>query len=112
MRNTGQVRINLVIIGLLASVALFSPGSAHAQTDLSKVKCSEFTQIMQSKDHEQEIAGALFMGYLWGLYKEEDESTIVGTKSDNQKLGKLAQYCNRNPDIDIITAADKVWTNN
>jgi hypothetical protein len=112
MRNTGRAKINLAIIGLLASVALLGPGSAHAQTDLSKVKCSEFTQIMQSKEHEQEIAGALFMGYLWGLYKEEDESTIVGTKSDHQKLGRLAQFCNRNPDIDIITAADRVWTSN
>jgi len=112
MRNIGRAKINLAAIGLMASVAVLSSGSADAQTDLSKVKCSEFSQIMQSKDHEQEIAGALFMGYLWGLYKDENESAIVGTKSDHQKLGRLGQYCSRNPDIDVITAADKVMSDN
>jgi len=112
MRNTGRAKINLAIIGLLASVALLSPGAAHAQTDLSKVKCSEFSQILQSKDHEQEIAGALFMGYLWGLYKEDDESAIIGTRSDNQKLARLGQFCQRNPDVDVITAADRVFPTN
>ena len=111
MNNIGHAKFSRIILGLLVSAALLNSVSANAETDMNKVKCGDFSQIMQSKDHEQEVAGALFVGFLWGLYKGDDDSAIIGNPSDSQKLAKLAQYCTVNPNVDVITAADKLWNN-
>ncbi len=111
MNKRERTKFNRVIAGLLVSTAVLNAASAAAETDMTKVTCGDFTQVVQSKDHEQEVAGALFMGFLWGLYKGKDDPAIIGTRSDNQKLGKLAQYCTANPNVDVITATDKLWTN-
>ena len=88
---------------------MVTSASAKAESDLRKVKCGEFNVIMQSKEKEAEVAGALYLGFLWGFYKDENQPPIAGTASDNEKTAKLGKYCVENPDVDIITAADKLW---
>ena len=95
--------------GLAAAGALLASFAAHAETDMRKVKCEDFTAIMQSKDHQQEVAGALILGFLWGFYKEDNEPAVAGTAADTAKLAKLAKYCTENPSADIISTADKLW---
>lgn len=92
---------------LIALAMMFNSLSASAETDMTKVTCGEFTDIMMSKDPKTEVAGALFIGFLWGLYKGEDESLVIGNASDNKKLGKLASFCKANPTANLIAAADK-----
>ena len=103
------MRLIRTMIVSLAVCALFFSLPAIAETDLRKLKCSEFDQIMTSKDPKIELGAALIMGFLWGLYKDEDEPPIMGNESDNKKLSKLGKYCAENPNVNIIQAADKLW---
>ena len=99
----------LTMIVSLAVCALFFSLPAIAETDLRKLQCSEFNQIMTTKDPKIELAAAIIMGFLWGLYKNEDEPPIMGTESDNNKLRKLGKYCAENPNVNVTQAADKLW---
>lgn len=105
MKSTGQ---NYLLGASLAVATLFNSFSASAETDMTKVKCGDFSQIMQSKDPQMEVAGSLFMGFLWGLYKDQDEPMVIGNASDIEKLKKLATFCTANPNANLMTAADKV----
>lgn len=98
---------NYYAVGIVALGMAFNPLQATAETDMTKVTCSDFTEIMLSKDPQQEVAGALFVGFLWGLYKGEDEPLVIGNASDNKKLGKLASFCKANATTNLIAAADK-----
>ena len=112
MKNKGQAKFNRIILGLLASVTFLSSVSAYAETDMTKIKCAEFNEILQGKDHDSEVAGSLFLGFLWGLYKGWGEPAIIGTPSDNQKAAKLGKYCEANPKTGLITAVQQVWNEN
>jgi hypothetical protein len=94
---------------LFVGAVMFASASAKSEADLRKVKCAEFSAVMQSKEKEAEVAGALYLGFLWGFYKDENQPPIAGTASDNEKAAKLGKYCAENPEVDIITAADKLW---
>jgi hypothetical protein len=98
---------NYFAVSIIALCMVFNSIHAAAETDMTKVTCNDFTEIMLSKDPQQEVAGALFVGFLWGLYKGEDEPLVIGNASDNKKLGKLASFCKANPNTNLITAADK-----
>lgn len=91
---------------LMALVAIFHPMAASAETDLGKVTCGEFNDLMMSNDPKMEVGGALIMGFLWGLYKGDDDSVVIGNASDKKKLGKLGAFCKTNPTVNLIKAAD------
>lgn len=91
---------------MMALAAIFHPIAASAETDLAKVTCGEFNDIMMSNDPKMEVGGALIMGFLWGLYKGDDDSVVIGNASDNKKLGKLGAFCKTNPTVNLIKAAD------
>ena len=109
MKATGKRGVASTFGALVISAICFASFSASAETDMRRIKCGEFTSVMQSKDREQEIAGALFMGFLWGLYKSDDEPPVIGTPSDNERLAQLAKYCVANPNAGLMTAVDKLW---
>jgi hypothetical protein len=98
----------LAWIAIMGSAAL-APTFARAEADLRKISCKEFDAIMQSKDSRQEVAGALLLGFLWGLYKGDDEPPVAGDASDNAKAAKLGKYCTEHPDASLVKAAEKAW---
>lgn len=100
------IALNKFAGSLMIVAALFHPIAASAETDLAKVTCGEFNDIMMSNDPKMEVGGALIMGFLWGLYKGDDDSVVIGNASDNKKLGKLGAFCKTNPTVNLIKAAD------
>ncbi len=88
---------------MLSAVAmLWTADPVHAdQLDLSTVKCKEF--VSSGKDN----IGLILM-WLEGFYSDQDAKPIVDfdkMKSDGEKLG---EYCGKNPDHSLITAATDV----
>ena len=85
---------------LIAAAMLSAAAPARAeQLDLSTIKCKEF--VTSSKDN----IGLILM-WLEGYYSDQDAKPIVDfdkMQSDGQKLG---EYCGKNPDHSLITAAD------
>ena len=87
---------------LIAAAMLSATAPVRAeQLDLSTIKCKEF--VSSSKDN----IGLILM-WMEGFYTEQDAKPIVDfdkMQSDGQKLG---EYCGKNPDHSLITAAKDV----
>src|SRR5687767_13848740 len=91
------------VIAAVVAVTIFGAAPAAAQKlDLSTVKCKEF--IASGKDN----IGLVLM-WLTGYYADQDAAPVVDfdkMKSDAEKLG---DYCSKNPDNGLITAAEEVF---
>ena len=83
---------------MLAATAL----PARAQDiDMNTIKCKDFIAADKS-----EVGNILI--WLEGFYTKEDDPPILHVQkmqSDAQNLGK---FCGNNPNVSIITAAEKV----
>jgi acid stress chaperone HdeB len=75
---------------------------AYAQkVDVSTVKCRDMPTHSGEKN-------ALIMMWLQGYYSDEDASPIIDFDKMLRDEKKLVEYCEKNPDHSIITAADEV----
>ena len=70
------------------------------QLDMSTVKCRDF--VSSSKENI-----ALMLMWLQGYYSDEDASPIVDFDKMRKDAKKLGEYCAKNPDHSVITAAEE-----
>ena len=77
------------------------PAQAQKQIDLSTMTCKRFFEY--DKDNL-----AIMLMWLDGYYSEDDAPPIVDFDKMTENSRKLGQYCARNPDKSVITAADEV----
>jgi acid stress chaperone HdeB len=89
----------------VAAIALLvAAPSAHAQVvDLSKTSCKEF--LASGKD-----GITIIWSWLYGYYAEQDADPVVDFGKLAELGQKLAEACKANPDTDIITAAEPIYT--
>ncbi len=86
---------------LATAVTLFAAVPAQAQQlDMSTVKCRDF--ISSSKDNI-----SLMLMWLQGYYSDEDASPIIDFDKMAKDAQKLGEYCAKNPDHSVITAAEE-----
>lgn len=85
---------------LVASVLTVLPAKAE-QLDLSTVKCKEFFEA-----GKENISFILM--WLEGYYSE-DEKPIVDFDKMKENGTKLGEYCAKNPDHGLLTAAEEVF---
>lgn len=90
----------LIALTLAAIVWSALPAEAE-QLDLSTVKCRQFLQ--SSKENI-----ALVLMWLEGYYSEEDAQPVVDFDQMSENSKKLGEYCGKNPEHSVITAAEKV----
>jgi acid stress chaperone HdeB len=88
----------------LVLLALFATTPASAQKlDISTIKCEEFVKS------GKETIGNLLM-WLSGYYSGEDDEAIIDfdkMAADGEKLGKL---CAENPNLGLLTAAERIMS--
>jgi len=89
----------LMILTMAAMLSGAIPASAQ-QLDMSTVKCKDF--VASSKEN----IGLMLM-WLQGYYSDEDASPIVDFDKMMKDAQKLGEYCAKNPDHSVITAADE-----
>ena len=95
----GPFRTLAVALALCAC----APAAAMAQkADLSKLSCKEFVAL--DKD-----AIVLVWAWLYGYYSDQDADPIIDFDKLTGQGSKLADFCKRNPDVDIITAAEPIY---
>jgi acid stress chaperone HdeB len=97
-RDQGETMKHVFALAVL--IAGIAPAAAE-KVDLSTMTCQQFI----SSDKE---TISLILAWLDGFYKEDDAPVIDmdGFVKNSEKLGT---YCARNPQIGLITAADKVF---
>jgi acid stress chaperone HdeB len=87
--------------GLLAGAMLLVASSAHAdKLDLSTIKCSDF--LKAGNDNI-----AVIITWLDGYYKDENAPPVIDFDKFTRNSKKLGDFCGDNPDMGLITAADK-----
>lgn len=89
-------------IAFLAAAGMAASTAASAQDlDFSKIRCKDF--ISAPKDQI-----ATILTWLEGYYTKENAPPILYVDKVVKDAQKLGEYCNANPDHDIIKAADTV----
>ena len=78
-----------------------TPAPAADQVDLSTITCKKFLEY--NKENM-----SLMLMWLDGYYTEDDAPPIVDFDRMMDNGRKLGEYCGKNPDHSVITAADKV----
>jgi acid stress chaperone HdeB len=86
---------------LLAVLAWSAPASA-ADVDLSAWTCAQFQSA--SKDDV-----GVILAWLDGYYKDEDDPPVIDSSQFAANAKKLGDYCAAHPDIELITATDKLF---
>jgi acid stress chaperone HdeB len=86
---------------LLAVLAWSAPASA-ADIDLSTWTCAQFQSA--SKDDV-----GVILAWLDGYYKDEDDPPVVDSSQFAANAKKLGDYCTVHPDVELITATDKLF---
>lgn len=86
----------------VAALLVMAAVPARAQTlDLSTVTCKQFIES------DKDTIGLILM-WLEGFYSDQDAKPIVDFEKMKRDGGKLGEYCGKNPDHGLITAADDV----
>jgi acid stress chaperone HdeB len=86
---------------LLAVLAWRAPASA-ADVDLSAWTCAQFQSA--SKDDV-----GVILAWLDGYYKDEDDPPVIDSSQFAANAKKLGDYCAAHPDVELITATDKLF---
>jgi acid stress chaperone HdeB len=86
---------------LSASLAFIAAPASAQKLDLSTVKCKEF--MASGKDNI-----ALVLMWMHGYYADQEASPVVDFDKMKEDAGKIGEYCGKNPDNGLITAAEEV----
>ena len=89
----------LLILATTAMLSATAPSQAQ-QLDMSTVKCRDF--VTSSKENI-----ALMLMWLQGYYSDQDASPIIDFDQMQKDAAKLGDYCAKNPDHSVITAAEE-----
>ena len=87
----------LMIIGLAVAMTGGSFAVQAEETDVAKVKCSEFIQ-------DKESMGMLLM-WLDGYASQKSDNTVLSDEWIEKLGAHMGKYCSENPDPTILDAA-------
>jgi acid stress chaperone HdeB len=105
--RAGETRRRTMIrFAIVVAAALTLAGSARAQQppqqlDLATVTCKEFV----TSDKE---TVALVLMWLQAFYTEPDAKPVVDFAKMKSDGDRIAAYCRKNPDHNLLIAADNV----
>jgi acid stress chaperone HdeB len=91
----------LCVTLLAATLGAAVPASAQV-VDLSTITCKDFFEGPESRI-------SYVLTWLDAYYREEDAPPIMNFDKMKADAAKLGAYCQRNPTVGLITAADKVF---
>lgn len=87
---------------LFASVLALSSAPAHAAViDLSTMTCKQF---LESGDDEIKMV----LTWMDGWYKGDSDEAIIDTDVFVENAKKFGIYCEKNPTVSIVNAAEAV----
>jgi acid stress chaperone HdeB len=85
---------------LIAAAVMAALSASAADVDLSTISCKQFVAL--DKDNI-----AVYITWLDGYYKEENDPPIINFDSFQKNSQALGEYCGSHPDEGLITAADQ-----
>lgn len=89
------------LFAALCVLALAGTPATAQVLDLSTIKCKDFVT-----SGERNIS--LILMWMQGYYTEEDDPPLIDFDKMAENGKKLGEYCGKNPEAGLITAADEV----
>jgi acid stress chaperone HdeB len=87
----------------LLVAAAFIPAQAKAEKfDLSTVTCKQFFEY-----NKENLS--LLLVWLEGYFSDQDADPVIDFDAMGSKAKKLGEFCAKNPTVDVITAAEKIY---
>jgi acid stress chaperone HdeB len=87
----------------LFAAILFATSPATSQVlDLSTIKCKDF--LASSKENI-----GIILTWMNAYYKDEDDPPVIDFAEMTKAGERLGAYCGQNPEIGLMTAADKLF---
>jgi acid stress chaperone HdeB len=90
----------LVVAAVLATAANAQVANAQV-VDLSTIKCKDFVEL------PKETVNAVTM-WLDGYYTDEEDPAVVDFDKMKGKADKLVAFCQANPKMGLMSAAESV----
>jgi len=88
---------------LIAAIFTCCIPAFAADIDLSTWTCKKF---QTADDRTIEI----ILAWLDGYYKDQDDPAVIEADKFVENAKKLGEYCSSHPDIGLITATDKLFS--
>jgi acid stress chaperone HdeB len=94
--------VSKIVTSFVFAVCVLASAPAGAEViDLSTVRCREFSTMPKETI-------AFIMVWLDGYHTEEDDPPVLDTDKSKEDGEKILAYCETNPAVGIITAAERV----
>jgi acid stress chaperone HdeB len=91
-----------VLCATVLAAALLTAGSAGSQVvDLSTITCKDFFEGPKER-------ASYILTWLNAYYRDDESPPVIDFDKMKADGEKLSAYCQKNPSVGIITAADKV----
>ncbi len=98
-------------LAVVLSVGLTFPASAESM-DASAFSCKELTEALASADKESVYGATVLLSWLAGYHATEDQGTVVDFDTLKLDIGKVIDFCVKNPAIGVMTTSAKYMGEN
>jgi HdeA/HdeB family len=94
-----------VILGYLIHEAKAQPAAKLPAVDFSAMTCEEFWQKTTAADRGP------FLFWLSGYFGNKKNSSVLDPVDFTDKTKALSQYCSKQPNDSVLSAAEKAFAN-
>jgi len=82
-------------------LAISTPSSAQ-KVDLSIIPCKEFISSPTERI-------SMILMWMTGYYADADDPPVIDFDEMKERATKLGEYCAKNPDMGLMTAAEEIF---
>ena len=110
MRPFQSVVAVFAVVGL---GAFATAGTAFAQQlDASTLTCKELIEASNSTKNDDQFGAGAILHWISGYLATQDQGTVMDFGAMKTDFGAVLEYCNANPEIGVMTAAEKYMGDN
>ena len=96
-----MTRYKLALAGLVLGLCVIGTARAQVTVDISKITCEQFI-LYKITDPDRIIF------WLSGYYNGKRDNTVIDTRSFEENVNKVRNYCRANFNATLMQAAEKL----
>ena len=103
----------IAVFAVAGTAGLASAGTAAADTvDASTLTCKELIEASNSTKNDELFGAGAILHWVSGYLATEAQGTVMDFGAMKTDFSAIIDYCNANPDIGVMTAAEKFMGEN
>jgi hypothetical protein len=97
-----MTRPKLALAGLVLSLCMIQTARSQVTVDISKISCEQYI-LWKITDPDRIVF------WLSGYFNGKRENTIIDTKSFEENVNKVREYCRANFKASVMQAVEKLF---